>query len=318
MSIKFSFVIPVYNVETYLRKCLDSILVQDYVDWEALLVDDGSTDASGLICDEYVDKDNRFHVFHKPNGGVSTARNMALDNAKGDWIWFVDSDDWIVPNALIVLNNAISRQKKCDLVLFGIKYFNESYAEIGYEKRDNIIGKSKDNTIDLGDYPPQNYLIKRDIVERYNLRFTDGIATGEDLEFQYKYFMLCLNPISIEGILYNCLRREGSAMRNPRTIGNKANDSPRVLNGLVDFIETHKVRESPWLAARLNRTFKSAMSANYVAQRNPSLIQKTITDCDDKLKEIGFRQYRDFAVAAGSFNVRVYNLAQSLRKLLGR
>lgn len=314
----FSLIIPVYNVETYLRKCLDSILDQDFDDWEALLVDDGSTDGSGAICDEYAAKDNRFRVFHKSNGGVSTARNMALDNARGEWLWFVDSDDWIMSDALSSLNNAVSIHKDCDLALFGIRYFNESYQEIGHEKRNNIVGKSKDNTIDLGDYPPQNYLIKRDVVERYNLRFTHGVATGEDLEFQYKYFMLAQHPLSIDRICYNCLRRDGSAMRNPRTLENMAKDSPIVLKNLVNFIESHRVKESPWLAARLNRTFKSAMSANYVAQRNPGLIQKTITDCDVRLKEIGFRQYRDPAVAIGSVNVRMYYFVQSLRKLLRR
>ena len=90
-----SIIVPVYNVESYLRKCLDSILAQTYRDLEILVVDDGSTDGSGAICDEYAGKDDRIKVFHTENKGLSCARNLGLDSANGDWIGFVDSDDWI-------------------------------------------------------------------------------------------------------------------------------------------------------------------------------------------------------------------------------
>ena len=86
---------PVYNTEKYLRRCVDSILAQTFTDFELLLINDGSTDSSGAICDEYTQKDSRVRVFHKENGGVSSARNIGLDNAKGEYIAFVDSDDYI-------------------------------------------------------------------------------------------------------------------------------------------------------------------------------------------------------------------------------
>lgn len=92
---KISVIVPVYNVEQYLATCIDSILMQTFSDFEVLLIDDGSTDRSGLICDEYANNDNRIKVFHKENGGVSSARNLGLDNAIGEWIGFVDADDWI-------------------------------------------------------------------------------------------------------------------------------------------------------------------------------------------------------------------------------
>ncbi len=92
-----SIIVPVYNVEPYLRKCLNSIVNQTFRDLEILIVDDGSTDGSGEICDEYR-KDKRVKVFHTDNRGLSCARNLGLDNAKGDWIGFVDSDDWIEPD----------------------------------------------------------------------------------------------------------------------------------------------------------------------------------------------------------------------------
>lgn len=90
-----SFIVPVYGVEAYLRECLDSIEGQTFRDWEAILVDDGSPDASGAICDEYAEKDLRFRVIHKENGGVSAARNDGIDAATGEWAYFVDSDDYL-------------------------------------------------------------------------------------------------------------------------------------------------------------------------------------------------------------------------------
>ena len=90
-----SVIVPAYNAEKYLRRCINSILAQTFTDFELLLIDDGSTDKSGEICDEYADKYARIRVFHKANGGVSSARNVGLDNAVGEYICFCDADDWV-------------------------------------------------------------------------------------------------------------------------------------------------------------------------------------------------------------------------------
>ena len=92
---KISVIVPVYNAEKSLCRCIDSILTQTYQDFELLLIDDGSKDSSGAICDSYVAKDSRIKVFHKPNGGVSSARNLGIDNAQGEWLTFVDADDYL-------------------------------------------------------------------------------------------------------------------------------------------------------------------------------------------------------------------------------
>ena len=97
MHPKISVIVPVYKAEKYLHRCVDSILAQSYTDFELLLIDDGSPDNSGAICDEYAIKDSRVRVFHKQNGGASSARNKGLDHANGEWVSFVDSDDWIEP-----------------------------------------------------------------------------------------------------------------------------------------------------------------------------------------------------------------------------
>lgn len=104
---EISVVVPVYNVELYLKKCITSIINQTYTDFELILVDDGSTDACPQICDAYAQSDNRIAVIHKKNGGLSDARNAAIDVAKGNYITFIDSDDWVMPNYLEVLHCAM-------------------------------------------------------------------------------------------------------------------------------------------------------------------------------------------------------------------
>ena len=92
-----SIIVPIYNAEQYLHRCIDSILAQSYIDFELLLIDDGSPDNCGAICDEYANQDSRVHVFHKENEGVSSARNLGMAHAQGDWITFIDADDYVHP-----------------------------------------------------------------------------------------------------------------------------------------------------------------------------------------------------------------------------
>lgn len=113
-----SIIVPVYNVEKYLRICLDSILAQTFTDWECILVDDGSTDKSGEICDEFVQRDPRFRSFHKRNGGVSSARNMGLAEVRGEWVTFMDSDDWVESYFLSTITSYI-KNDNWDCVKWG-------------------------------------------------------------------------------------------------------------------------------------------------------------------------------------------------------
>jgi glycosyltransferase involved in cell wall biosynthesis len=129
-----SVIVPVYNVKTYLRKCLDSIVNQTFRDLEILIIDDGSTDGSGDICDEYR-KDVRVKVFHTNNRGLSCARNLGLDSASGDWIGFVDSDDWIEPDMYEVLIRK-SEETEADVVECGYHadYANASYVYLAIQR----------------------------------------------------------------------------------------------------------------------------------------------------------------------------------------
>ena len=138
----FSIIIPVYNIDHYLHECLDSILGQSFEDWECVCVDDGSTDDSGAILDEYVEIDKRFIVLHQSNAGVSAARNAALDIARGNWIWFVDGDDAIHRHALEWAVARIHSFKDADTVCF-------KYVYISCEEMARRTEKKLENSMDI-------------------------------------------------------------------------------------------------------------------------------------------------------------------------
>lgn len=116
MCKKISIIIPVYNAERFLRRCLDSVLNQSYSNWECIIVDDGSKDSSFAICDEYVKTDSRFKVIHKENGGVSEARNIGLSQLSGEWVTFVDSDDELTLDALKYFTEGMERYPKASVL----------------------------------------------------------------------------------------------------------------------------------------------------------------------------------------------------------
>ena len=126
-----SVVVPIYNTETYLRRALDSILSQTHKDWEAILVDDGSTDASGRIAEEYEQCDRRFRVIHKPNGGQSEARNVGLEHISGEYLLFLDADDFMHPQLMSLCLEAIQRDGS-DLVAFT---YDRNYRTMGMVKQ---------------------------------------------------------------------------------------------------------------------------------------------------------------------------------------
>lgn len=129
-----SVIVPVYNVEPYLKKCLDSIVNQTYTNLEILIIDDGSSDKSGAICDEYTAADPRIRVFHTENRGLSCARNLGLDNAAGEWIGFVDSDDWIEPD---MYETTLKRAQETGADVVECGFLREYGKTVLFEKRQN-------------------------------------------------------------------------------------------------------------------------------------------------------------------------------------
>lgn len=179
-----SVIVPVYNVEPYLRKCLDSILAQTYQDLEILIIDDGSTDGSGKICDEYPEKDERIRVFHTENKGLSAARNLGLDNATGDWIGFIDSDDWIEPDMYEVLIKR-AEETGADVVECGCHadYTTTSYEHSAIQK--TVSGIDAVEALIRGEIRTQvwNKIWRRHLF--IDIRFPEG-HSFEDVATTYK------------------------------------------------------------------------------------------------------------------------------------
>lgn len=193
MSAFVSIIVPIYNSEQYLPRCIDSILSQSYTDFELLLIDDGSKDGSGKICDAFTEKDSRVRVFHKENGGVSSARNLGLQEARGAWVCFVDSDDELLPDGLQTMVGVIS--EKVDMVMGG-------YCELEGETLqtdttsfggDGIIDQNKAllTMYPSADLPYMGYpwgkLFKRNLVLENGVSFDEHIRIKEDTLFVVEY-----------------------------------------------------------------------------------------------------------------------------------
>ena len=135
-----SVILPIYNVEAYLPQSVESVLNQTYKDLQIILVDDGAKDSSGSLCDEYAKKDSRIKVIHKPNGGLSDARNVGTEAATGDWIFYLDSDDWMEPNTLETLLD-FAEKNYCDVVQGGLYYAYPDYLLKREEKEPTLLNR---------------------------------------------------------------------------------------------------------------------------------------------------------------------------------
>lgn len=188
-----SIIVPVFNAERYLSRCIDSILNQSFSDLELLLVDDGSTDGSGNVCDEYAAKDERVKVIHQDNAGVSTARNKGLEEATGEYIYFPDSDDIVIEYALELLINGIGNN--CNFATGGYQYLDEvgicTYSidntVEGYMSRDEMLMQFFAPSPYIYQGYLWNKLFNRSIIEENNIRFEPSIKFNEDRLFCVRY-----------------------------------------------------------------------------------------------------------------------------------
>ena len=214
-------IVPVYNVERYLPRCIESILRQTYTNFELILVDDGTPDRSGIICDRYAEKDSRIKVIHKENGGVSTARNVGIDVANGEWITFVDSDDWVTDDCLETLLHPL-QQDDYDLVVgsLEIRRFHVEHRE----SQPVIINKDNINDCDvLGRFDQVEFLApwlklySVRIIRDASLRFPEGVAMAEDAIFVMRYLKYCNNIFVSEKVIYhyNCMNGLSVSKRLP-------------------------------------------------------------------------------------------------------
>ncbi|CEV66457.1 glycosyltransferase family 2 protein [Streptococcus pneumoniae] len=194
-----SIIVPIYNVENYLRQCLDSIQNQTYQNFECLLINDGSPDNSADICREYVSKDSRFRYFEKENGGVSLARNLGIELSEGDYITFIDSDDWVDSDYLEVLYSAIL-EEQADIAVSTYKKFNTSdncwyfhSFQVKYDRKVFTNIELIDELVDLDSFDFSYRFVSGKLVNKTSLkkiRFNELTTLGEDMEFWFKLYLI--------------------------------------------------------------------------------------------------------------------------------
>lgn len=205
-----SIIIPVYNVKPYLDECLRSIVRQEYADFECILVDDGSTDGSGALCDQWAGKDTRIQVIHQPNGGVSSARNRGLAQAKGEYISFIDSDDWVENDYLSTMMQRAEREK-VDLVVCGLTQEFKDKNSRNYIPRQSLTFELTSHHVEhfvmLNEqhllYGPVVKLYKNEIIQQHQILFDPQVSYGEDLLFNYQYLQYVRTIACIDRSLYH-------------------------------------------------------------------------------------------------------------------
>lgn len=186
MATALSIIIPVYNTVQYLPQCIGSILSQSFTDFELLLIDDGSEDGSGLICDEYARKDSRVRVFHKDNGGVSSARNLGLDKAAGEWVTFIDSDDYVLNGYL-----SVPFDDSTDLYAQNWKYANgrvKDWFETCVTDQKKYRQFLNDNIHNDMFRTVYGFFFKRKILYDNDIKFDIKFRLGEDTLFVMDYY----------------------------------------------------------------------------------------------------------------------------------
>lgn len=198
-----SIIVPIYNAEQYVARCIDSIIAQSYTDWELLLIDDGSTDNSASVCVKYAENDNRIRLIRKPNGGVSSARNLGLDNAEGDWIMFVDADDWLDTKTLAI---CMQHSEGRDIIRFSMfRFKNENLChrvEIPLpttkeEYLRQVIAQYGNTIVGVC-----TGLFRREIFTKHDIRFDTSLKCGEDWLVLSKYIYWSENFIILPDNLY--------------------------------------------------------------------------------------------------------------------
>lgn len=277
-----SVIVPVYNVEKYLHKCVDSIINQTYKDLEIILVDDGSPDNCPKICDEYAQKDNRIKVIHKENGGLSSARNAGLQVAIGDYIAFVDSDDYIDEHMYEKMYQAI-QSSKCDICMCGCKIVKEQ-GKVLYQSSfacdmyniNEIIGKF---VISL-QTSVCNKLVSRNLIQ--GNKFMEGKVHGEDLLFCLNILNNTVEMVTIQDCCYYYVKHNDSI--TTKKFSSKAFDEvwckDKAYSIIQDKFPMFQQQANIWrFRARMNLIRKITASDNKKAYKEEySMYKKWVKD----------------------------------------
>lgn len=237
MQSLISVITPIYKAERFLDKCISSVLTQSYTNFELLLIDDGSPDNSGAICDKYAKNDSRIKVFHKKNGGVSSARNYGLDLAQGEFILFLDSDDYLSQDALMICYKTM-REKSLDILQFSIQGITEE----GILTNKTTIKRRTTDILSSDEYIKEEQLqvcaggscIRRNIIEKNKIRFEKNIKLAEDQLFIISSILSSRNIKFENVVLYYYLDNPSSA-----THTNNSADVINSIDALQNFITKH-------------------------------------------------------------------------------
>ena len=286
-----SIIVPVYNVEKYLRKCVDSLLTQDlsHEEYEIILVDDGSTDQCGMICDEYAAGHTNLKVLHQQNGGLSAARNSGVAVAQGRYVQFVDSDDYLEPNVLKILAEKMETDQ-LDVLRFNYRNVNEQYEEIEPNKDPKRWVDYSSEVCDgltflnerLGPacYACQ-FMARRELLT--DCRFKEGIYF-EDTEWTPRMLIKAQRAASTDMMVYNYLFREGSITLSVDEAKKRKVLADKLL--LVDSLKAQmqQVADKRWFEDMIAQTVISIISyvaANYFDKRKEviaALTKKGLVD----------------------------------------
>lgn len=210
-----SIIVPVYNVENYLLRCLDSIVQQTYTDFEAILIDDGSTDSSGAICEDFCKCDKRFRVIHQENQGLSAARNTGLSEAKGDYFCFIDSDDYMHPRMIEILLNSC-KETGCDVAMSDVKETSETgiSEEITINKPRILPQRQIINDLFSGQWKYLFHVVWNKLYSKNLIDNRFNNVKSEDTDYNIRIYLSIDKMAVIDSQLYYYFQREGSITNN--------------------------------------------------------------------------------------------------------
>ena len=244
MTPTVSIIVPVYNAVNTIGRCIESILNQQYTDFELLLVDDGSRDGSGIICDAYAKRDSRIRVIHKENSGVSDTRNLALEQACGTYLQFLDSDDWITPDATSSLVRA-AEANRCDLVIADFyRVVGERVSHKGDIEEDTVLTREEfsahmmENPADFYYGVLWNKLYRREIVEAHRLRMDPDVNWCEDFMFNLEYIRYAERFYALQIPIYYYVKTKGSLANQSLTIAKTVKTKLMLFEYYQQFFKT--------------------------------------------------------------------------------
>ncbi len=325
---KFSFIIPIYNCDAYLEKCVCDIEKVALDDYEIILVDDGSMDHSGTVCDELAERNRKVIPIHQKNAGVSAARNAGVEAASGDYVIFLDADDNIESAKLAKLCRIVESDKEIDLLLYGLSF---DYYRKGKCYRTENLHCEKAQKLAKEEWcreyyelyminyisPIWNKIFKREIIRNHELRFSEKMFLYEDLEFVFQYMTYCGTIYSSNEIVYHYRQAEdeGNAKRRLKRIDSLLQFIKQIEVSLEDMIDRMQVDE---LAVRLE--MKKILESLYIVLIREKITVSNINEMrkmcseysywrkESEVKELTYLPKRDQNYSAKIEHQKVYNL----------